>query len=302
MMGPDPVLRVAVPMLGVVEALSALGACLRLRVDGGAAAPELTARLDAVLDVLDVRDAVDALEAQHAVALLGIVEGFLTQAADFVARPERAVWDHEDPRILLAQGHSSVLVANALQRFVVPSLDGDLARRLEAHGGSFLDVGVGVGSLALAVCRLWPSMRVVGVDAWPPALALAREAVAAAGVEQRVELREATVETLDDVDRFDLAWVPTFFVGGSVLQPAVERVYRAMREGGWVALGLYARPGDPLADALADLRTVRQGGALITPQDGAELLERVGFGDVGVHFDAAWKLPIVFVAGRRPAS
>lgn len=104
------------------------------------------------------------------------------------------------------------------------------------------------------MCRLWPSLRVVGVDS------------------------------------------------GSVLRPAVEQVYRAMRVGGWATLGLYARPGDRLADALADLRTVGQGGALITPQQAAELLERVGFDDVGVHFDPAWKLPIVFVAGRRPAA
>ncbi len=192
--------------------------------------------------------------------------------------------------------------ADALQRFVVPALGDELAARLEGRDASFLDVGAGVAAMSIAMCRLWPSLQVVGVDSWPPALELAGEAVAAAGLQERVELREGTAETLDDVDRFDLAWLPTFFIGGAVLQPAVERVYSAMRAGGWATLGLYARPGDRLADALADLRTVRQGGALITPEEAAELLQRAGFDDVGVHFDAAWKLPIVFVAGRRPAA
>ena len=298
--GADQVLQVTVPMLGAVEAVSALGACLRLRIGEGAADPELGARLDAVLDALDVRDAVDGLQAQQSVALLGLLEGFLTQATDFVGRPDRAGWDYEQPSILRAQGHSSVLVATALQRFVVPSIGDDLAARLVDGDAWFLDVGSGVAALSIAMCRLWPSLRVVGVDSWPPALTLAREAVADAGVQERVELREGTVEALDDSDRFDLAWLPTFFIARSVLRPAVERVYRAMRVGGWVTLGLYARPGDRLADALADLRTVRQGGTLMTPPQAAELLERVGFDDVGVHFDPVWKLPIVFVAGRRP--
>lgn len=301
-MGSDQVLKVAIPMLGTVEAAAALGACLRLRRDGMLVEPELAARLDGVLDALAVREAVDALDPQQTVALLGIVEGFLAQAVDFVTEPPRSGWDHEQASILLAQGHSSVLVAGALQRFVLPSLGDDLARRLEAPGAAFLDVGAGVAALSIAICRMWPALRVVGVDPWPPALELARQAVAAAGLGERVELRDGTIEALGDVDRFDLAWVPTFFIGRPALQPGIERVYGSMHAGGWAILGLYARPGDPLADALAELRTVRQGGALITPEEAAELLERAGFCDVGVHYDAGWKLPIVFVAGRRPAT
>ncbi len=71
------------------------------------------------------------------------------------------------------------------------------------------------------------------------------------------------------------------------------------RAAGWATFALYARPGDPFADALADLRTVRQGGALIAPHEVAALLEDAGFCDVDAVFDAAWQLPIVFVAGRR---
>jgi hypothetical protein len=227
------------------------------------------------------------------------VEGFLAQAADFVIEPSRSGWDHEEPSILLAQGHSSALIAAILRRFVVPSLGGDLTRRLEDAGASFLDVGVGVAALSVALCRSWPSLRVVGIDPWAPALVLAREYVAAAGLEERIELRQLGAETLEDVEAFDFAWVPTFFIPSAVLERVIERVHVALRRGGWAILGLYARQGDQLRDALADLRTVRQGGSPLAPAQAAALLERAGFSDVDVHFDARWELPVVYVAGRR---
>ena len=292
-------LKAAVPMLGMAEALAALGASLRLRRDGSTAEPELAACLDAVLDALGVGDAVHALDEHETVALLGIVEGFLAQAADFVVEPARAGWNYEEPSILVAQGHSSALIAGILTRFVVPALGDDLSGRLERGEGSFLDVGVGVAALSIALCRSWPSLRVVGIDPWEPALALAREYVAAAGLQKRIELRRLTAETLEDADAYDLAWVPTFFIPGAVLERVVERVHVALRPGGWALLGLYARPGDPFRDALANLRTVRQGGSLLTPAQAAARLERAGLLDVDVHFDAAWELPVVYVAGRR---
>lgn len=298
-MATDDVLTAAVPMLGMAEAAAALGAALRLRRDGATVEPEMAARLDAVLDALGIREAVNALDPHETASLAGIVEGFLAQAADFAVAPGRDSWNHEEASILMAQGHTSVLVAEALQRFVVPSIGGDLAQRLDDPEAWFLDVGVGVAALAVAMCRLWPSLRVVGIDPWGPALALAREQVAAAGLQERVDLRQGVVEAFGDVDEYDLAWVPSFFVPSAVLEAAVARVHDALRPGGWVTLGLYARPGDPFRDALADLRTVRQGGALVTPEEMTSLLERAGFADVAVHFDAAWALPIVFVAGRR---
>ncbi|MEA2143968.1 MAG: hypothetical protein QOI64_2398 [Solirubrobacteraceae bacterium] len=299
-MASGDVLKVAVPLLGAAEAAAALGASLRMRGDGAAVAPELAAQLDGVLDALGVRDAVDALDDHDVKAVLGIVEGLLAQAADFVVAPGRDGWNHDQPSILLAQGHSSALVAEVLHRFVVPELGDELERRLAGPDAVFLDVGAGVAALAIAVCRLWPSLRVVALDPLEPALAIAHDEVAAAGLQERVEVREGVIEELVDEGGFDFAWLPTMFIPRPALEPAMERMLATMRPGGWATFGLYARPGDPFRDALADLRTVRQGGALISPQEVAELLDRAGFADVGVHFEPEWQLPVVFVAGRRP--
>ena len=295
----DRVLPAAVPLLGAAEAAAALGASLRLRRDDTIIDPELSERLEAVLDTLGILDAVNALDTDDTVALLGLVEGFLTQAADFVARPDRSAWDHEDRSILLAQGHTSALVAALLQRFVLPALSDELNARMAQPGAAFLDVGTGVGALAIAMCRLWPSLQVVGIDPSEHALALARQRIAAADADGQVQLRQATVEDLKDAEQFDLAWVPTFFISATALEQAIPRVHTALRPAGWATFGLYARPGVPFIDALADLRTVRQGGALRTPHELAASLTSAGFADVAIHSSADWKPPMVFVAGRK---
>jgi hypothetical protein len=288
------------PMLNGAEVVSALGAALRVRRDRVELAPELAARLDAVLDALGIRDAVEALDEHELQSLCGIVEGILAQAADHVANPTRAGWDHETRSILMAQGYTSTLFVGIFERFVLPALGADLLERLRAAGASFLDIGVGVAALSIAMCRLLPELRVVGVDPWQPALALARDNVAAAGLGERIELREATAEELADADDYDLAWVPTVFLPDTVLERATERVHVALRRGGWAIFGLYARPDDPLAAAVADLRTVRHGGELRTSEDVAAMMSRAGFAGVEMLFDPQWRLPVVFVVGQRP--
>jgi hypothetical protein len=133
------------------------------------------------------------------------------------------------------------------------------------------------------------------------ALALGRENVAAAGLDERVELRQIGAEALEDAAAYDLAWVPTFFIPRTVLEQVIGRVHEALRPGAWAMLGVYARPDDPFLDALGQLRTVRHGGSLLAPPEVAALLERAGFVDVDVLFHPDWKPPLVFVVGRRSA-
>ncbi len=61
---------------------------------------------------------------------------------------------------------------------------------------------------------------------WRPALELAREQIAAAGLQQHIEVRAGVIESLEDAGGFDLAWLPTFFISRASLEPAAERVMR----------------------------------------------------------------------------
>ena len=151
----------AMPLLGGAEAVASVGAAMRLRLEGGDAAPELAARLDAVLDALGIREAVDELSPPEMAGLASLFEGYLAQATDLVVTPRRAGWDHDQSSILMTQGNMSALLAGIFQRHVLPRLDG-AADSLDQPGASFLDIGAGVAALSVAICRTWPKARVVG--------------------------------------------------------------------------------------------------------------------------------------------
>ena len=298
-MSVDRVMALALPLLGSAESVAAVGAALRLQRDGSEIPSEVRARLDAVLDVLEIRDAVEALERHEAAALLGLVEGLLAQDLDLIEKPGRVRWEHESTSILMAQGQMSALLAGVFAQMIVPTLGEEFAARLHAPEASFLDIGAGVAALSVAMCRMWPSMRVVGIDPWDRALDLARAQVATSGFEDRIELRQTTGEAITDSAEHDLAWVPTFFIPGTALPAILDRVHEALRPGGCVVVGIYTRPAEPLAAALAELRTVRQGGAVVTPEEVVDALQGAGYTGVDVVIPPERGLPVVCVAGRR---
>ena len=75
------------------------------------------------------------------------------------------------------------------------------------------DIGTGVGLLAVSAARVWPECAVTGIDVWEPSLELARRNVTAAGLGHRIEIRRQDVLDLDDADRYDCVWLPSFFFG-----------------------------------------------------------------------------------------
>ena len=89
--------------------------------------------------------------------------------------------------------------------------------------GTFLDVGTGVGWLAIEAARSWAALRVVGVDPWEPALTLARQNLVQSGVAERVELRSQRVEQLEEETTFTLAWLPGPFIATEVADSAQRR-------------------------------------------------------------------------------
>jgi len=165
---------------------------------------------------------------------------------------------------------------------------------------SFLDVGTGVGFLAVAAATVWPSATVVGIDPWEPSLERARANIEAAGLAGRITLRRQDLAGIDDVDAFDCVWIPTFFLTEAQLEEGLADAVRALRPGGWVALGRMRPPPDPLAEATAELRTIRGGGSTVTAARAVELLEGAGCDAVHVA-QPTGPAPMEFVLGRRPA-
>jgi hypothetical protein len=214
------------------------------------------------------------------------------------AGPIDSGWKHTNRAILQAQGDASVGLVPMLKGNVIPSM-GDLATRLERPEARFLDVGVGVASLAIAMCRAFSGIRVLGIDSYDLPLSMARENVARAGLEGRIDLVQRSIETLGEEGAFDLAWLPTFFIAEASLPAATARVYAALRPGGWIVYPT----GSSLSasahqNAVFGLVNHLWGGPALSVDRAESLLKEAGFKSVRAIQGPAWA-PAMLI-GQRP--
>lgn len=296
-MAIEPLRQLVANLNASAGALAALGAALDARMSGAVLAPDLRPHIEEIVTMLGVREALADVAPEQLRPLLGEIRALaLTNSRLLFAATRHSGWAHSELEILHAAGEVSCAVPRMLQRSMA-HLPG-LAERLASPGASFLDVGVGVGALSIEMARLWPTLRVVGIDRWAPALALARHGVQAAGLAERIALREQGGEELPDIDAFDLAWIPGAFVSEAATQALIQRVHLALRPGGWLLFAMICAGGDSLAAAVARLRTAYFGGYVATNEAIALLLQRHGFADVRTLPRAAGSLGAV-VAARR---
>lgn len=194
-------------------------------------------------------------------------------------RGQDQTWAGQPDAALQAQGRASAQGPPVFAERLFPRLTG-LLEALQLPGAQMLDVGTGVAAMAIGYAQLFPALTVVGLDVLPRALALAADRVAAAGVGNRVVLREQDVRTLDEVARYALAWLPAPFLPPPVLSAAVPRVVRSLAPGGWLILAHGKLPSDPVDAALDRLRTAAFGGTGLDDAEAEQLLREEGLRDI----------------------
>jgi predicted O-methyltransferase YrrM len=239
-------------------------------------------------------------EAEVAERLSSELRTALLQAAELASRGrsksfEMEGWRYDDPEILRAQGVSSARAIPSIVAQLVPALE--LEERFAAPGAAALDVGTGVGEIAIGLANHYPELRVVALEPAAAPMAEARANVAAAGLGDRVELRTQRVEDLADQDAFDFAFLPAVFLSTDTLRSGLVAVLRALRPGGWVLMGSLGVPGDDLRPALARLKATLWGSEALAPEAIGRLAEDVGYDEVR-FFPGGTLIP---VAARRPA-
>jgi len=208
-----------------------------------------------------------------------------------------AAWASQNDEALLAQGRGSAQAAAAFKMFVLPALEG-LGDLFDGESPKMLDVGVGVGAMAVAYCRTFPGLRVVGLDVLPRVLELARRQVEEARLADRIELRHQDVAGLEDDQAYALAWLPAPFVPRPALEAGLPRLARALVPGGWLMIAHGKFDDNPLKDALARFQTTVYGGAALDDDEAQSLLRGMGFEQV-ISFPTPEGAPAITV-GRRP--
>jgi precorrin-6B methylase 2 len=170
---------------------------------------------------------------------------------------------------------------------------------LQTPSARFLDVGTGVGSIAIAACRFLPNLHVVGLEPQDAPLAEARRNITAAGLTDRIELRKQGIEGITDKETFDLAFLPQSFMSDDVVKRGLRDIFRALRPGGWVLVITICTQGMELQAALSRLRDTLWGGSARIPSQIQTMLSDAGFTSVNTY-----KLPLGatnnIITGQRP--
>jgi precorrin-6B methylase 2 len=280
------------------NALLAVGLALQARVDRPPTDAALTGRIADVLEVLGVRGLIDDLsEADSATLLAGVRTDLFTAATALRGTSPVSGWTHVKADLLQSAGDVSAGFPRLLMTRIAPQLEG-LVDRLASPEAAFLDVGVGVAALSIAMVRQWPQLRVVGVDPWGPAIMIGQRNVQSAGLAGQIDLREAAAEELSDTDAFDLAWIPSLFIPQRSIARIVERVARSLRPGGWLLFAAMNPDSEPLAAAINSFRATLWGGSVLDAEAVAALLTNSGLVDVRL-LPGPPAATIAFAAGRR---
>jgi len=281
------------------NALAALGVALDARISETPLDPMLDQEVSEIIASLGVEEALDNANPAELRAMRGEIRTYtLTNAKALFVSSRARGWSHTEPDLLQAAGEVSVTVPHSLKNVLAPRLEG-LTERLSAPDAAVLDIGVGVAAMSIELARVWPSVRVVGIDVWAPALECARRNVRFAGLESRIELRQQRAEELPDVDAFDLIWIPSLFLPEGALPVIARRVLSALRPGGWVLCPTMKAGGDRLASALLRLRVAMFGGFITRPEETEALLSQQGFADVQ-RMPGPMHAIAVMIAARKP--
>lgn len=149
------------------------------------------------------------------------------------------------------------------------------------------------------MCGRLSSLRVLGIDPNETALNFARQNVAEAGLDDRIELRRLRMHDLGETESFDLAWVPVMFLDPATVADGLHRVHEALRRGGWLIVGTVAAQGKGIQPKVLKLMSLLFSGGLLLSEEVAEMLQQAGYEGVKV-LPAPPGLPNRTIVARRP--
>jgi SAM-dependent methyltransferase len=234
--------------------------------------------------------------APHMAALLAEPESYRYMGAmahlyilagrDFARMPEflrtgatRTFQDHDDA-LVAAASDATEGIAQFLVRAIVPRLPG-MRGRDDVHA---LDVGCGAGAVVVALARLFPRGRVIGIDIEPRLVARAMARIAEAGAQRASEVRVAPAEAITGEALFDLiTMVQVLHETKPEYRPAIlERIEAALRPGGFLVI-----VDEPYPNALEDLGgapaavltqfiEIFMGNVLLSPDEQRAMVEAAG--------------------------
>ena len=200
-------------------------------------------------------------------------------------------WRHVDPEVIRSQATLSHDMTMRMHRPMIEAWP-EVGALLSREGAVLLDVGVGGAGGSIAFCKIFPKLRVVGIDPLPAALMEARANVAAHGLSDRIELRPQRGEELTEERAFDVAFVPSKFMDDRAFEATLATLTKALKADGIVLTAAWRDVGEPRAAAVSKLRCELWGSGPRTTQEVTRMLEHAGYRDIRVGPAASDLVPI----------
>lgn len=273
---PSVAIDLLAPIAAWDQAAWSLAALALVAADNGP--PDITAAAQQLLSACGIKAAPGQLVPAGDIAtnqqIANQAAAPLHQAAT-LASGRVISWSDQSDEALLAQGRASASGARAFAQVVLPAM-GDLGSRLAAPGARMLDIGTGVGAMAVTFAQVFPQLHVLGIDVLDRPLELARQNTGASDVTAQVTVRKQDLADFTDDTGFDLAYLPAPFVPRPALQAGLPRVTAALRPGGWVFVARGKFDGTPAEDALTRLKTLVYGGTPLDEAEASDLLRSAG--------------------------
>jgi SAM-dependent methyltransferase len=178
--------------------------------------------------------------------------------------------------------------------FLSPGGPEEVARMLEGsdiRGCNVLDIGCGVGGIDILLVNTHGAASIVGIDLEPELVARGTERVAAAGLEQRIDLQVVTEGPLPfESARFDVVFTKDSLVHIPDKPTVFAEVWRVLKPGGWFIASDWLRGGTGLYSP-AMLEYFRLEGLtynMATLQETGRTLLSAGFVDVELRDRNEW--------------
>jgi len=136
----------------------------------------------------------------------------------------------------------------------------DVVQRLE-NGGRVLDVGCGVGRVAIAIARAFPKCEVVGLDRDLESISQARAMAATADLQDRIQFVAKTTSDLDRSNDFDLITACDCVHEFSALQKTLSELRAFLKPEGTLFI-VEPKTADRLEDNMTPIATMYYGFSL----------------------------------------
>jgi SAM-dependent methyltransferase len=170
--------------------------------------------------------------------------------------------------------------------YLSPGGPEEVARILEGldlKGARVLDIGCGTGGITVSLINDHGAAHVTGIDIEAPACATATQRAEAAGLADRITIREIEPGPFDFADRsFDLVFSKDSIIHISDKEALAADVFRVLEPGGWFAASdwLISHDGEPSADMKSYIAAEGLDFAMAPPARYESALKSAGFENV----------------------